>query len=152
SLPPLRRALGREKGLDHLLPARLGPGAAKRLLLFLRWMVRGPDEVDFGLWRSVPPSALVIPLDTHIGRLAKHLGLTRRKDLSWRTAEEITAGLRLVDPCDPVRYDFSLCHHGMSGRCPAAVEERHCRECVLAGVCRTGRRLLRRQGMNPCPT
>jgi len=70
--------LGPERGLPHLLPSPLGAGAAKRLNLFLRWMVRGPDAVDFGIWKRVPPAALLIPLDTHIGRISQHLGLTRR--------------------------------------------------------------------------
>src|SRR5439155_19170277 len=85
----IARALGPTRGLAHLLPSPLGPGAAKRLNLYLRWMVRGPDGVDLGLWRRVPRSALVIPLDTHVHRMARHLGLTRRNDLSWKTALEV---------------------------------------------------------------
>jgi uncharacterized protein (TIGR02757 family) len=135
----LRKRLGPERGLDHLLPSPLGPGAAKRLCLFLRWMVRGPDGVDFGLWRGVPPSALVIPLDTHVHRMARNLGLTRRRDLSWRTALEVTEALREVDPEDPVRFDFALCHFGMSGRCPAASELERCARCELLPVCKSGR-------------
>lgn len=141
-LGPLRRALGREKGLDHLLPSPLGPGAAKRLNLFLRWMIRGPDGVDFGIWRSIPASRLMIPLDTHVGRIARYLGLTRRKDLSWRTAEEITASLRRVDPSDPVRFDFALCHHGMSGACPIVSQARHCGACGLLKACLQGARMM----------
>ncbi len=140
----LRRALGPERGLDHLLPSPLGLGAAKRLNLFLRWMVRGPDEVDLGIWRSVSPALLLIPLDTHVGRIARHLRLTRRKDLSWRTAEEVTASLRRLDPSDPVRYDFALCHHGMSGGCPSHPGVEQCSRCALAPACRTGPRILAR--------
>ncbi len=139
-LPKLRKALGPERGLDHLLPRKPGPGAAKRLLLFLRWMVRGPDGVDFGLWRSVPSSALVIPLDTHVRRVARRLGLTSRRDLGWRTAEEITASLRWVDAADPVRFDFALCHHGMSGACPVRPVPSLCEVCPVRGSCRVGRR------------
>ncbi len=140
----LRRALGPERGLDHLLPSSMGPGAAKRLNLFLRWMIRGPDGVDFGIWRSIPPSALVIPLDTHLGRIGRYLGLTRRKDLSWKTAEEITASLRQIDAMDPVRYDFALCHHGMSGACPVRARPDNCARCLLLAACRRGPRLLAR--------
>lgn len=140
----IRKALGRERGLHHLLPSPENSGAAKRLNLYLRWMVRGPDEVDFGIWKRVPPSKLLIPLDTHIARIAQHLGLTGRKDLSWRTAEEITASLRLLDPEDPVRYDFALCHYGMSGLCPLKPKPSHCGSCALLGSCGTGTRLLRR--------
>ena len=143
-MAPIRRELGPVRGLDHLLPSPLGPGAAKRLNLFLRWMVRGPDAVDFGIWRTIPASKLLVPLDTHVGRIARHLGLTRRKDLTWRTAEEITAALRQVDPIDPVRFDFALCHHGMSGACPLRPSRQTCSACPLNEVCLTGRRILAR--------
>lgn len=139
-LREIRKALGRERGLHHLLPA-VGGGAAKRLNLFLRWMVRGPDAVDFGIWRAVPPSRLVIPLDTHIHRMARHLGLTGRKSAGWRTAEEITRSLALLDAEDPVKYDFALCHFGMSGACPLRPARPVCARCPLLGACRTGRRL-----------
>jgi uncharacterized protein (TIGR02757 family) len=144
-MAPLRRALGRERGLHHLLPSPLGPGAAKRLNLFLRWMVRGPDEVDFGIWKRVPPSALIIPVDTHVARMARNLRLTARKDLTWRTAEEITASLRRLDPADPVKYDFALCHYGMSGACPARSRPDLCRACPLLACCRTGPGVVRRR-------
>jgi uncharacterized protein (TIGR02757 family) len=140
----LRRALGPERGLEHLVPQKQGPGAAKRLNLFLRWVVRGPDQVDLGIWKRVPPSALVIPLDTHVMRMARNLGLTRRKDVSWRTAEEVTASLRLLDPDDPVRFDFALCHYGMSGACPAQPLAANCARCTLLQTCTVGPRVLRR--------
>jgi uncharacterized protein (TIGR02757 family) len=138
----LLRGRGR-RGLRHLLPDPAGPGASKRWNLYLRWMVRGPDEVDPGSWAGagVPPSALVVPLDTHVFRVARCLGLTRRKDASWRTAEEITRALRRVDPDDPVRFDFALCHLGMSGLCPARRDPARCAACPLAAACASGRRL-----------
>jgi uncharacterized protein (TIGR02757 family) len=136
---PLLRGRG-PRGLRHLLPDAAGPGAAKRWNLYLRWMVRGPDAVDLGAWRGVPRAALVIPLDTHVMRVSRCLGLTRRSDASWRTAEEITASLRRVDPDDPVRFDFALCHLGMSGACPARRREESCRHCPLAAACRGGAR------------
>jgi uncharacterized protein (TIGR02757 family) len=136
--PPVAALLrGRgPRGLRHLLPDAAGPGAAKRWNLYLRWMVRGPDAVDLGAWRGVPRAALLIPLDTHVMRVSRCLGLTRRRDASWRTAEEITASLRLVDPEDPVRFDFALCHLGMSGGCPARRRAEACAACPLAGACR----------------
>ena len=145
--PEARALLGRrgQRGLRHLLTDPAGPGPAKRWNLYLRWMVRGPDQVDLGLWRGVPASALVIPLDTHVHRVARALGLTARPDASWRTAEEITAALRRVDPDDPVRFDFALCHLGMSGRCPARRDPARCEACLLAGECR-GRARLRPAG------
>jgi uncharacterized protein (TIGR02757 family) len=140
-LGPLEKRLGPVRGLGHLLPSPLGPGAAKRLNLYLRWMVRGPDEVDFGIWRGVPASRLLIPLDTHIARISGRIGLTRRKDLGWKTAVEITSALRAVDPEDPVRFDFALCHHGMSGRCAPSPVRVECERCALRPVCRVGQRL-----------
>jgi uncharacterized protein (TIGR02757 family) len=132
---PILRGRGR-RGLLHLLPDAAGPGASKRWNLYLRWMVRGPDAVDLGAWRGVvPPSALVVPLDTHVHRVARCIGLTRRTDASWRTAEEITAGLRRLDPDDPVRFDFALCHLGMSGACPARRSRARCAPCPLAAAC-----------------
>jgi uncharacterized protein (TIGR02757 family) len=136
---PLLRGRG-PRGLRHLLPDPAGPGASKRWNLYLRWMVRGPDGVDLGLWRGVPPAALVIPLDTHVHRVARALGLTCRRDASWRTAEEITAGLRRVDPEDPVRFDFALCHLGMSGACPPRRDGARCSACALQGGCLAGAR------------
>lgn len=137
SAPPalaLLRVRG-NKGLRHLCPDPAAGGAAKRWNLYLRWMVRGPDGVDLGIWRGVPRSALVVPLDTHVARVARRLGLTRRKDLSWRTAEEITAALRVADAADPVRFDFALCHLGMSGHCPPRRDPGRCAACALAEGC-----------------
>jgi uncharacterized protein (TIGR02757 family) len=143
--PEVVRRLGRPGDLGHLLPDPMGGSACKRLLLFLRWMIRGPDAVDFGLWR-IPPAALVIPLDTHVGRLARFLGLTSRRDLSFRTAEQVTASLARMDPEDPVKYDFALCHFGMSGRCPTRSSAATCSACPLLDVCRAGPRVLRGAG------
>jgi uncharacterized protein (TIGR02757 family) len=141
--PPALSILARRgpRGLRHLCPDPSGAGASKRWNLYLRWMVRGPDGVDLGLWRGVPPAALVVPLDTHVARVARFLGLTSRRDLSWRTAEQVTRALRLLDPDDPVRFDFALCHLGMSGRCPQRRDPEACAACPLAPACgRAGRR------------
>lgn len=122
------------RGLAHLVPDPRAGSACKRLLLYARWMCRPADGVDLGLW-PVSPSRLVIPVDTHIHRIAKNLGLTRRNDASWRTAEEITAQLRLLDADDPVKYDFALCHLGVSRQCPSRRDEEKCGACVLRPVC-----------------
>ena len=122
--------------LKHLLPHPSRGSACKRLNLFLRWMVRGPDGVDFGLWREVPASALVIPLDTHVHRIGRFIGLTRRKDLSWKTAEEVTRRLRALDSADPVRFDFALSHLGISGACASRKDQRRCAGCPLKPICR----------------
>ncbi len=140
---PVIDALGPPRALGHLLPDAMRGGASKRLLLYLRWMARGPDEVDLGAWRGLAAHRLIIPVDTHVSRMARNLGLTRRRDLSWRTAEEITASLRLVDAADPVSYDFALCHFGMSGACPARRVAVRCAHCELLGACQPGTRLVR---------
>jgi uncharacterized protein (TIGR02757 family) len=83
--------------------------AAKRLNMFLRWMVRNDDRgVDFGIWSKILPSQLICPLDTHSGRVARKLGLLQRRADDWQAAEELTENLKRFDPNDPVKYDFAL--------------------------------------------
>ncbi len=83
--------------------------AAKRINMFLRWMVRKDDRgVDFGIWKGIPRSALYIPLDVHSGSVARKLGLLERKQNDWKAVEQLTAVLRDFDPDDPVKYDFAL--------------------------------------------
>ena len=89
--------------------------SCKRMNLFLRWMVRRGDKLDLGFWDFVSPSQLVIPLDTHIQWVASALGLTQRKSPNWKMAEEITQNLKLLDPEDPVKYDFALTRLGILG-------------------------------------
>jgi uncharacterized protein (TIGR02757 family) len=124
------------RGPAHLLAdARKGSGA-KRLLLFLRWMVRAADGIDLGLWRDlVPARRLLMPVDVHIHKLGRNLGLTARRDVSWRTAVEITRALGRLSPDDPVRYDFSLCHMGMVQRCPSRKDRIRCEGCGVKPVC-----------------
>jgi uncharacterized protein (TIGR02757 family) len=138
-------AIRREGGLDqdpgrrggaHILPDPAKGSAVKRLMLLLRWMARPADGIDLGLWSSIPPAALLVPVDTHIHKLGRNLGLTRRNDVSWTTAEEITAALRRFDPADPVKYDFSLCHLGMNQRCPSTRDPLRCEGCGVIRVCR----------------
>ena len=82
---------------------------AKRLNMFLRWMVRSSDAgVDLGLWKQISPAQLYLPLDVHTGKVARKLGLLKRKQNDWKAVEEVTANLRMFDPNDPVRYDFAL--------------------------------------------
>lgn len=83
--------------------------AAKKINMFLRWMVRRDDRgVDFGLWRSISPSVLSCPLDVHSGNVARKLGLLKRKQSDAKAVTELDASLRALDPVDPVRYDFAL--------------------------------------------
>lgn len=107
---------------DHLkrsekhLPDPYTGSAAKRMNLFLRWMVRRDDRgVDFGIWKSIDPANLVCPLDIHSGRTARKLGLLRRRQNDWKAATELTENLRMFDPADPVKYDFALFGMGVGG-------------------------------------
>lgn len=83
--------------------------AAKKINMFLRWMIRKDDRgVDFGIWKSIPPSVLSCPLDVHSGKVARKLGLLTRKQSDARAVAELDANLRELDPADPVKYDFAL--------------------------------------------
>ena len=91
--------------------------ACKRMNLFLRWMVRRNDGIDFGLWEDVSPSQLIIPLDTHVGRISRSIGLTKYKNTNWKAALEVTESLRAFDEADPVKYDFAFSRLGILGVC-----------------------------------
>lgn len=95
-----------------LLPSPDLGSACKRLNLFLRWMVR-KDAVDPGGWDDVPQNKLIVPLDVHMHRISRQLGLTARKQANLRTAYEITAAFREIEPDDPIRYDFVLTRLGI---------------------------------------
>jgi uncharacterized protein (TIGR02757 family) len=83
--------------------------AAKKLNMFLRWMVRSDNHgVDFGIWKKISPSKLYIPLDLHSGNTARSLGLLKRKQNDWKAVEELNSVLSEFDPSDPVKYDFAL--------------------------------------------
>jgi uncharacterized protein (TIGR02757 family) len=124
------------RGPSHILPSTAGRSAMKRFVLFLRWMVRPADGVDLGVWSGlVPTSALVIPVDVHIHKLARNLGLTRRTLATWDTALEITQSLARLDADDPVRFDFALCHMGMLQRCPSRKDPKRCEGCPVMPLC-----------------
>lgn len=112
-------------------------GACKRLNLFLRWMVRH-DAVDLGVWKRVRPAQLVVPLDTHVIRVGRCLRLTKYASPGWRMAADITNSLRALDPEDPVKYDFSLCHIGMMNACGFGRRTGDA-QCPLRGRCRPGK-------------
>ena len=99
-------------GLKFMFPDPYKGSACKRMNLFLRWMIR-KDELDFGLWKEITADKLVIPVDTHIAAISKELKLTKRNNVSWSMAEEITGNLKKFNSDDPVKYDFALCHIGM---------------------------------------
>ena len=99
-------------GFRYLLPDPSLGGACKRLNMFLRWMVR-KDSVDLGLWSGLRLSDLIVPLDTHVHHVSKKLGLTDRNGSTWATASSITNSLKLLDPVDPLKYDFLLFSMGV---------------------------------------
>lgn len=87
----------------------LSGSTCKRLNMFLRWMVRKDNQgVDFGLWKSVSPAALIMPIDVHVARVSRGLGILIRTQTDWQTAIELTNYCRTLDPKDPIKYDFAL--------------------------------------------
>lgn len=137
----LRRAYGRvppRAGVCYFFPRPSAGSACKRLNLFLRWMVRR-DAIDLGVWTGLAPARLIVPLDTHIIRLGRCLGLTRYVSPGWKMAADITASLRQLDPDDPVRFDFSICHVGMMNACGFGRTQGDA-QCPLKGSCRPRRR------------
>ena len=131
------RRTPKRTGVCYFFPRPSIGSACKRLNLFLRWMVRH-DQVDLGAWTGVPRSKLIVPLDTHVIRLGRCLGLTRYTSPGWKMAAEITASLRAIDPVDPVRFDFSLCHVGMMNACGFGRRQGDT-QCPLKGICRPRR-------------
>jgi uncharacterized protein (TIGR02757 family) len=141
----LREAYGNRKchpGVAYFFPRPSSGSGCKRMNLFLRWMVR-KDAVDLGIWRGIAASKLIVPLDTHVIRVGRCLKLTRYTSPGWKMAAEITESLRRLDPLDPVKYDFSLCHIGMADQCGFNRAQGDA-ACPLKGLCharpRGGRR------------
>jgi uncharacterized protein (TIGR02757 family) len=127
----------RPAGYLQFFPSPANGSACKRANLFLRWMIRDRD-IDFGIWNGIPKNKLVIPLDTHIARISRCLGFTERRSQDWKTAVEITLALKVLDPQDPLKYDFALCHHGISGICKGKTES--CKSCVFKARNRSPKR------------
>jgi len=128
-------------GVAYFFPSPSSGSACKRMNLFLRWMVRR-DELDLGVWSSVDPARLVVPLDTHVIRVGRCLRLTRYTSPGWQMARDMTASLRLIDPADPVKYDYALCHLGMMNACGFSREQKDS-QCPLRGACRPAARTRR---------
>ena len=104
------------RGLAYLLPRPTAGSACKRLNLFLRWMVRD-DDVDTGVWKPIDKAKLIVPIDVHMGRLCRILGLCGRKTVSLSTAVKITESFAEIEPADPVKYDFALSRIGILENC-----------------------------------
>jgi uncharacterized protein (TIGR02757 family) len=133
----VREAYGNRKGhpgVAYFFPKPSTGSGCKRMNLFLRWMVR-KDGVDLGVWSSIPAFKLIVPLDTHVIRLGRCLRLTTYASPGWKMAAQITESLRALDPVDPVKYDFSLCHIGMSDQCGFRRSQRDS-VCPLKGFCK----------------
>ena len=124
-------------GVAYFFSRPSSGGACKRLNLFLRWMVR-KDQVDLGVWTRVRPDQLIVPLDTHVIRVGQCLRLTKLKSPGWRMAADITRSLRELDPVDPVKFDFSICHLGMMNACGFGKKQRDS-QCPLKGCCHPAR-------------
>ena len=121
--------------IAYLLSSPDDGSACKRMNLYLRWMVRRTSP-DLGLWTFIDPSRLVMPVDTHIHRIATFLGLNDRKSADWKSARAITDKLALFDRSDPVRYDFALCRLGILDLCSRKRRKENCDVCLLRDVCR----------------
>jgi len=121
------------RDLNYLLVNPAKGSACKRLNLFLRWMVRN-DDVDTGLWESIDKTKLIVPIDVHMGRLCKILGLYNRKAISLATAVKITEGFAEIEPSDPVKYDFALSRIGIVENCNGSLHAK-CESCELFGFC-----------------
>ena len=123
--------------LGFLLPRPARGSPCKRLNLFLRWMVRC-DNIDPGLWGSIDKAKLIIPLDVHLARLTRILGFHNQKNTSLRTAVKITECFARIEPADPVKYDFALCHFAILANCTGSYRPQ-CRTCELFTLCRKKR-------------
>ena len=138
-LAPAIEAFSRRAGKSYFFAKPSTGSACKRMNLFLRWMIRR-DAVDPGGWTTIPASKLLVPLDTHTIRVGKCLRLTKRVSPGWKMAADITAALRAVDPLDPVRFDFALCHLSMMGACGFGAKQGKTRrgnaDCPLKAHCR----------------
>jgi uncharacterized protein (TIGR02757 family) len=134
----LRAELPQTYGLRFNLPDPLEGASCKRWRMFLRWMVRD-GWPDFGLWTRYPKDQLVIPVDTHVARIARYIGLTKFTTVNGKMAAEITASLKKRDRQDPLKYDFAISHLGIMGDCPGVRALPGCSPCPLVGICRAGK-------------
>lgn len=132
---------------SYFLTSPSDGSCCKRWCMFLRWMGR-KDHLDPGLWtqkgalastfpsgRYLKSSQLVMPLDTHTGRISQYLGLTTRKSVNWKAAQEVTQSLKRIDPIDPTRYDFAISRLGILDICQRSYREEICQKCQLLPVC-----------------
>ncbi len=125
------------RSMKFLLSDPRKKSACKRLLLYLRWMV-SPFYPDLHIWKTFPVKQLLVPVDTHVLRISKNLGFTKSNQANWNASVEITAALRRLSPENPpIRFDFPLCHFGISKACPSKRSEKICGICGMNSVCLT---------------
>ena len=151
---PASRSPARRRARAFLLPDPARGGACKRPLLLARWCVRPDDGLDLNLWPSrfgLSPRDLLVPLDTHVHRVAVQLGLTRRRAPDWAAACETTRALAGYDAADPVRFDFALARPGIVGLCLHRPVLEVCSPCELRPACVHGRRLALGEPRPPDP-
>ncbi len=103
------------QGCRFMIPNPQNGGAMKRMCMFLRWMIR-KGSVDLGIWSFMKPSELLIPLDTHVARLSREMGLLTRKSNDFKSVIEITENLKKFDPNDPIKYDFAMFGYGVNNK------------------------------------
>jgi uncharacterized protein (TIGR02757 family) len=132
------------RGLRFFVNTPLEKGACKRLTMFFRWMVR-KDRLDLGLWTGLTPKDLIMPMDTHVSRISYYLGLRsalgqhstpEAQAPHWRMAKELTQVMALIDPEDPVRYDFAMARLGILDLCQKRFAKSVCGQCPLLTACR----------------
>lgn len=130
----LKKDLPMSYGLRFNLPNPNEGSTAKRWRMMIRWFVRS-GWPDLGIWSRYPPSDLIIPVDVHIGRITRYLGIHNQKGVNNKLAIRITEALRTVDPMDPLRFDYPLAHLGIDGNCPTKLNLTICALCPLYEVC-----------------
>ena len=108
-----KRAKNQKQGFCFMIPNPRNGGAMKRMCMYLRWMVR-KSPVDLGIWDFMPTSDLLIPLDVHVGRVSREMGLLTRKQNDFKAVIELTENLKKLDPKDPVKYDFAMFGYGVN--------------------------------------
>lgn len=130
---------GKRPGVRYFFPSPR-TSAGKRPAMFLRWVVRSGDGLDLGLWKAIHPRDLVVPLDTHMFRIARRLRLTGRRTPGWQAALDLTRALSRLDPEDPTKYDFALSRLGILEGCPRHAQSAPCELCRLLRSGRSRRR------------
>lgn len=130
------RTLAKDRDPGFLVPVAGRNSPHKRMAMFLRWMVRR-NYPDFGIWRSATPAEIVQPMDVHVFRIAKFIGLLEpsRTGPNRAHARALTAVLKIIAPDDPVGFDFALSHLGISGACKGHYDQNACPECPLFAIC-----------------